>query len=138
MKQIFYQIFYRVYCWNIYVIKEKDFPVFSSFLSVSFLMGLNINSIIIGFLVFVFSDIYIYPDWGYWIVMLLSMTPNYFIFIRDRKYKNIIHDSEAMNKHQKRKRDIAMIIYIIITILVAVFVSISSRNLKIQQGILID
>ncbi len=136
MKKIFYQIFYRVYCWNIYVIKEKDLPVLSSFLSVSALMGINIYSIMGGFSVFIIKDIKLYPDWIFWIVMVLSMMPNYFIFIRDRKYKNIIQDSEAMNKSEKKKRDVAMIIYTIITILIAAFVSISSRNLKIQLGVM--
>lgn len=128
MKQIFYQIFYRVYYWNINIIKEKDLPVLSSFLSVSALMGINIYSIMGIFSIFIIKDVKLYPDWIYLIVMFFSMTPNYFIFIRDRKYKNIIHDSESMNRSEKKKRDINMIIYIVITILFAAFISISSRN----------
>lgn len=137
MRKIFYQIFYRVYCWNIYIIKEKDLPILSSFLSVSALMGINIYSIMGVFSIFIVKDVKLYPDWIYLFVMFLSMTPNYFIFILDRKYKNILIDSEAMNKPEKKKRDVAMIIYIIITILFAAFVSISANKLKIQQGILL-
>lgn len=136
MIQLFYYIFYRVYCWNIYVIKEKDLPVFSSFLTISALMGLNINSFIIGFLVFVLKDIELYPDWGFWIIMLISITPNYFIFIKNKKYKTIISDCKSMKKSEKKKMDILMIIYVMVTILIVVFISISSRNFKIDQGII--
>lgn len=136
MIKLFYHIFYRVYYWNIYVIKEKDLPIFSSFLSVSALLGLNINSFIIGFLVFVVKEIELYPNWGFWIIMLISMAPNYFIFIKNKRYETILRNSESMNRSEKKKWDKAIIIYIVVTILIVVFVSISSRNFKINHGII--
>lgn len=84
MKYLFKHIFYRVHCWNIYVIKEKDFPVLSAYFVVSALIGMNISTIIFVFLVFVFKDPQVYPTWGHWIIMILSITPSYFIFIHKK------------------------------------------------------
>jgi hypothetical protein len=122
MKYIFYHLFYRVYWWNIKVIKEKDFPVLSAYLFVSGLMSINVISLLSILLVFIIKDPQAAPIWNPWIIILITFLPNYFFFIHKKKYKDIIDNSQNLDKVEKRKRDIAILIYILLTFIILILV----------------
>ncbi len=122
MKYIFYHLFYRVYWWNIKVIKEKDFPVLSAYLFVSGLMSINVISLLSILLVFIIKDPQTAPIWNPWIIILITFLPNYFFFIHKKKYKDIIDNSQNLDKVEKRKRDIAILIYILLTFIILILV----------------
>ena len=138
MKSLFNHIFYCAYCWNIHIIKEKDFPVLSAYLFVSVLIGINIISIYTIFAVYLIKNPTIYPDWGYWIIILLSFIPNYFTLIHKNKYKTILDHSQNLNKSEKRKKDIVMTLYIILTFLIGIYVIYASRDFLFQQCVLLE
>lgn len=138
MINIFNHIFYRVHCWNIKVIKEKDFPVLSAYLTISALLGINILSIIFMFLVYVIKNPQLYPTWGNWIIVVFSLVPNYYIFINKKKYKKILDESENLDKTEKRKKDIISIIYVLLTFLIGIYIINASREFLTHQGMLIN
>ena len=122
MKYIFYHLFYRVYWWNIKVIKEKDFPVLSAYLFVSGLMSINVISLLSILLAFIIKNPQEAPIWNPWVIILITFLPNYFFFIHKKKYKDIIDNSQSLNKVEKRKRDIAILMYILLTFIILILV----------------
>jgi hypothetical protein len=137
MQYLFYHLFYRVYWWNIKVIKEKDIPVLFAYALVSGLMGINLMSITACYLVFIIENPRAFPSWQHWIFIAIVCIPNYFIFIYKRKYKNIISDSESLSKEEKRKRDVAILFYIVTTLVFFIFIVNASQDLLFRQGTLI-
>ena len=134
---LFKHLFYRVYCWNINVIKEKDLPILSAYLFVSVLIGINIITLYSIIIIFVIKDSRLYPEWGYYIVMLVTFIPNYFYFIHRKKYKSILMESEIINKSKKRKWDILVIIYLLLSFIVGIYVINESRDLLVQLGLIL-
>lgn len=122
MKYIFYHLFYRVYWWNIKVIKEKDFPVLSAYLFVSGLMSINVISLLSILLVFIIKNPQGAPIWNPWVIIPITFLPNYFFFIHKKKYKDIIDNSQSLGKVEKRKRDIAILMYILLTFIIMILV----------------
>ena len=117
MKMIFNHLFYRTYWWNIKIIREKDFPALSAFIFVSIMMQINLLTIIFGILFFVFNNTKLFPSWGHWCLMVIILTYNYFVFIRDKKYKTILEKSEKIIKPIKKKEDVIIILYLILSFL---------------------
>lgn len=137
MKFIFYHLFYRIYLWNIKVIKEKDFPVFSAYLFVTGMIGINLMSLTYIYLVFIIKDPRALPSWEHWIFIVITVIPTYFIFLHKKKFKKILDDSEKLSKLEKRKRDVAIFVYLLATFLFLIFTVNASQDLLFRQGILI-
>ncbi len=114
MKKLFNHLFYRVYWWNIKIIKERDVPVLSAFVLTAGMMGINLLSIF-GLLVIGFN-VQLFPDGGYIPLLILVSINNYFWFIHGKKYSVIINKSEKLNNVVKRKLDIIVISYLILSL----------------------
>lgn len=132
MKQIFYHLFYRTYWWNIKVIREKDLPVLSAFLFTSGIMGINLMSLVFAVLTFLFKNPRLFPSWGHIALMIIVLITNYFLFVRRKKYVNILSDSQLLTRIEKRKRDIIIIIYLIFTFVLFIFIINATQNLLID------
>ncbi len=128
MGKFFNHLFYRIYWWNMTIVKEKDFPVFSSLLGISIFQILNISTVIFVFLLYVLKDPMAYPKWVHLILMFLILILDYFIYIHKGKYKEIIKESENETKEALRKKDIYSIIYLLLTFGLFVWIIIKSRE----------
>jgi hypothetical protein len=137
MKFIFYHLFYRIYLWNIKVIKEKDFPVLSAYLFVTVMIGLNLMSLTSIYLVFIIKDPLALPSWEHWIFIIITVIPTYFIFLHKKKFKSILNDCENLSRIEKSKRDIVIFVYLLATLLFLIFISNASQDLLFRQGRLI-
>lgn len=128
---MFDHLFYPIYWWNQNVVKERSLPVFSSLLGVSVFKVLNISTLIFSFLLLYTKDIKDYPKWLYVLMMLAVLITNYFIYIHKRRYKEIIEESKNQGKQKLRRKDIILVIYIIVTFLVFFYVVLEGRKLTI-------
>ena len=135
MKKIFNHLFYRTYWWNIKIIKEKELPVLSAFLFTTGIIGINLMTIVFSVLTFAFKNPRLFPDWGYWALMIMALVSNYFLFIKKKKYKIILSHSENLSKLEKRKLDTFVIIYLFLTFFLFVILINESNNLLFQQGV---
>ncbi len=125
-----YQIisFFRIYWWNVQIVKEKELPIFSTLLGIAVLHILNFTTIVFGFITFVIEDVNIYPKWIHIICMLLILIIDYFLFVHKDKYKEIISKNH-IPENQIKKLDYLVIFYILLTFVSLAFIIIKGREL---------
>lgn len=129
MEKFFNHLFYRIYWWNKTIVKEKDFPVFSSLLGISVFHILNISTLIFIILVYIFKDPMVYPKWVHLIIMFVVLVLDYFIYIHKKRYKEIIKSSENETKISLKRKDYFSLIYIIVSFGLFIWIIIKGREL---------
>lgn len=128
---MFDHLFYRFYWWNLNIVKETGLPVFSSFLGVSVFKTININTLVYVFLVFSVKDVQLYPKWLHALVMLAVLVLDYFIYIHNGRYKEIIEESKNQAKQKLRRKDIIIVIYMILTFVLFFWAIFEGRKLSV-------
>lgn len=131
MKDMFDHLFYRFYWWNLNVVKERQLPIFSSFLGVSIFKVLNISTLIFTFLLLCVKGNSVYPKWLHALMMLAMLIVDYFIYIHKGQYKEIIERSKNLEKEKLRKKDIIIIVYMILTFVLLFWVIFEGRKLSV-------
>src|SRR5690625_3233146 len=129
MEKFFNHLFYRIYWWNKTIVKEKDFPVFSSLLGISVFHILNISTLIFIILVYIFKNPMVYPKWIHLIIMFAVLVLDYFIYIHKKRYKEIIKSSENETKISLKRKDYFSLIYIIVSFGLFIWIIIKGREL---------
>lgn len=129
MGKFFNHLFYRIYWWNKVIVKEKDFPVFSSLLGISIFHILNISTLIFIYLVYVLKDPMAYPKWVHLILMFAVLVLDYFIYIHKGRYKEIIKVSEGETKKSLKTKDFISISYILVSFGLLIWIIIKGREL---------
>lgn len=129
MGKFFNHLFYRIYWWNKVIVKEKDFPVFSSLLGISIFHILNISTLIFIYLVYVLKDPMAYPKWVHLILMFAVLVLDYFIYIHKGRYKEIIKVSEGETKKSLKTKDFISISYILVSFGLLIWIIIKGRGL---------
>ena len=121
-------LFYRIYWWNVRIVKEKDLPIFSALLGISILHILNVSAVIFAFYTFVLKDVQLYPKWLHILIMFLILAIDYFLFVHNGRYKTIISKIDVSDK-RFQKLDFAIILYLIFTFAILGFTIIKGREL---------
>ena len=123
-------LFYRIYWWNVRIVKEKDFPVFSALLGIAVFHILNFSAIIFAFYTFVLKDVQLYPKWLHILFMFLILTVDYFLFIHNGHYKKLTSKNDVSDKNFQ-KLDFAILMYLLSTFAILGFVINKGRELLI-------
>ena len=121
-------LFYRIYWWNVRIVKEKEIPLFSALLEISILHVLNFSAVIFAFYTFVLKDVQLYPKWLHILFMFLIFTIDYFLFVHNGRYKPLISKS-AISDKKFQKLDFAIILYLIFTFAILGFTIMKGREL---------
>ena len=109
---MFDYLFYRIYCWNQVVVKEKDLLIFSTLLGISVFKILNLSTLI--FMVLIWRDaISHYQKWMQIVLMCSVLLCDYFLYINGSKYKNIIE--KFSGKGKTVTKDVLLVGYIVLT-----------------------
>ena len=123
-------LFYRIYWWNVRIVKDKDFPLFSALLGISVFHIMNFSAVIFAFYIFILEDVQLYPDWLHILSMFLILTADYFLFIHNGHYKKLISKEYLVDK-KVQKLDWMIILYIFSTFLAVGFVILKGRELSV-------
>ena len=121
-------LFYRIYWWNVRVVKEKDLPLFSALLGISIFHILNFSAVVFAYYIFVLKDVQLYPKWLHILFMLLILTIDYFVFVHNGRYKKLISKNVVSDK-KFQKLDFVIILYLIFTFAILGFTIIEGREL---------
>jgi len=124
MKIFFDFLFYRIYWWNKDILKEKNTVLFNTIIGLSAFFILNITTLLFGFFLYCLRDSSAYPKWLHIVMMILTVVITYTIYVP--KYKVII--AKFSNTKGFAKRDIYLLAYILVTIILFIFISIQFRN----------
>ncbi len=122
-------LFYRIYWWNVHIVKEKDLPLLSALLGTSIFHILNFSAVIFAFYTFVLKDVQLYPKWLHILFMFLILTIDYFLFVHNGRYKKVISKNVVSDK-KFQKLDFVIILYLIFTFAVLVFTMIKGKELQ--------
>lgn len=125
--QLSNHLFYRIYWWNVRIVKEKNFPLFSALLGISIFHILNFSSIIFALYIFVIGDIQLYPKWLHILLMFLILTADYFLFVHNGHYKKLI-SRNIVSDNKLHKFDYLLILYMLITFGSFIFIIIKGRE----------
>ena len=114
--RFFDYLFYRVYWWNCKIVKEKELPLFSTFMGVSVFHGINVSTVYF-FLLYLIDDIQFNNKWIYSLLLCLILLFDYVFYFKSQRYKKIINVYFIdISKSNRLIKDIILIIYIIISI----------------------
>ena len=127
---MFEYLFYRIYWWNKVVVKEKDLLVFSSWLGISVFKILNLTTLIFVILIWkgIISD---YQKWMQVTLMVSVLLYDYFFYIKNSNYKNIIRKFSNTNKIITK--DALLIVYILLTFVLFFAVVITGAKLQNKE-----
>lgn len=118
-----HHLFYRIYWWNIKVIKDNGTPVYMTFLGTIFLFGININSMLFIYGLIVYGNTLTMPDSLYWGLVCSLIVFNLLFYLRNGTYRYITKKYiRKLEKKQIIKRDIAVAMYIILSFAVYILV----------------
>jgi len=111
-----YHLFYRIYWWNIKVIKDSGTPIYMTFLGTIFLFVMNINSLFFTFCLIKYGSTSQLPGFIYWINISVVILTNILIYFRRKKYKYLTTKYiKSLNERQIKSRDLAVIVYFILS-----------------------
>lgn len=128
MKKFVYHLYYRLYWWNSKIVKDGSLAPFSTLLSTSMLKILNLLSILyIVFYCVIDKNIFL-PKWLQTIIMISVLVLDYFIYIFNSKYRDILIESKKLGLKELRRRDFIVIAYVIITFALLIWIIIENFN----------
>jgi glucan phosphoethanolaminetransferase (alkaline phosphatase superfamily) len=127
MVKLYYYFFYRNYWWDIKIIKNNEYPVFASSVGVSMFLLLNfislIELVVITRLIQVSNTINLYVG-----ASISLMVINYSFFTGKQRFKKIVSEFETLERKEKVKLDIVCIVYMLISIVSAIWLLTLHRN----------
>lgn len=112
MVEFYHYMFYKAS--NYY--KDKDFPIYSPVMLMSFVMSLNYAIVYDVVSYFVYND-RSPSKWAYWIPLTIIIVFNYWYFSKDSRWKSVVKWGDKMSRQEKRERNIYYWIYVIMTLL---------------------
>lgn len=116
MKRLFDHLFFRIYWWNIKIVKDSDFPIFSALIGLAFFHSLNITTLI--FVILIMNDWQmLYHKWVHLFLLFLILLIDFFIYVYKGKSNEIIEVEGLKDKRSIIKKDIAILIYMIVSII---------------------
>jgi hypothetical protein len=128
---IYKQLYFRIYDWNLKRWGSKDSPEFNALFGVSFIMVSNIFTIlsIVDFLIIDIPNLFdVVPEH---LIILLSLTVllfNYFWLVYKKKYKRIINYYLNENKKMKIVKILYLWVFVILSIIIPIII------IRIQGG----
>jgi hypothetical protein len=128
MKKFVYHLYYRLYWWNSKIVKDGSLAPFSTLLSTSMLKILNLLSILYIVFYYVIDKNIFLPKWLQTIIMISVLVLDYFIYIFNSKYRDILIESKKLGLKELRMRDFIVIAYIIITFALLIWIIIENFN----------
>ena len=117
-------LYYRLYAWNLKAWGEKDMPHWNALYGVTFMMLLNLSIIaiildILGFNILLEET----PTATILTIGLLTLSINYFLFVRNGKYHQIASKFEDESKKTKNRNALLLWIYVILSFVVPNFLA---------------
>lgn len=123
-------LYYRIYAWNLRVWGESDLPQYNALFGVSFLLFLNMLSILATVEVFVGEHLIQDSNFTKFVlagVIFVVFVVNFLCLVHDRKYMRIVKEFSDESATQRKGRLIALWIYVIGSF-IAFFAVIGVRN----------
>lgn len=123
---LLHHLFYRIYWWNIKVIKDDGTPIYMTFLGTFFLLVMNANSLLFILCLLKYGSTYQLPGFIYWVNISAVIVINILIYFRKEKYKYLTTKYiKSLNDRQIKNRDVAVITYIVLSFMTYVLVLIT-------------
>ena len=116
MVEFYHYLFYKSYLWQVKVMKEIDYPIYSAVIMICFVICLNYITVFDTVNYFVYHDRW--PGkWNYWIPLTIILVFSYWYFTKNSRWKSVVKWGDVMPRIEKRERNIYYWIYIVISIL---------------------
>ncbi|HLW08951.1 MAG TPA: hypothetical protein VKX35_01010 [Fermentimonas sp.] len=120
---LLHHLFYRIYWWNIKIIKDDGTPIYMTFLGTLFLFGMNINSLLFIFYLIKYGTTLSMSGVLYWFIVSLVIILNISFYLKKGEYKYLISNYiDTLSVKQIKKRDVSVIIYIILSFTIYILV----------------
>lgn len=133
MTKFFNHLFYRVYWWNVKVVKESQLPLYSTVLGVSLFFYLNLSTVIFTILLYWVRDFSGFTKTQHILCGGIVLLIVYLTYVRTGRYEKVLKDSKEKPKSETRKLDIAVICYIFITFLLMILIIVKGREFNLSQ-----
>lgn len=133
MKTLFDHLFFRVYWWNYYIVKQGDLSLFSTLIGISIFKVLNISVIIFSIYIYLIKNIHSYPKLVHIIIMIFILIIDYLVYFYKGRYKLILNAAKHIENSELKRRDIIVVGYIILTFFT--FAWIISQGITIHNGL---
>ena len=129
MVEFYHYLFYKSYLWQVKVMKEIDYPIYSAVIMITFILSLNYSMIYEFVSYFIYHNRWTweYP-WVYYFPLGALFVLNYWYFSKNSRWKSVVKWGNEMPRIEKRGRNIYYLIYIVFTILAMVSVAYARMN----------
>jgi hypothetical protein len=132
MKTLLNHLFYRAYWWQETILKETDAILYKTTLITSVFLIFNFFAAIFAFSLYYLKNPVAYPSSAHLIAALAIVFLVYLIYIPSNNYIKIIDECKREDKKIINKRDIMLIIYIVITMATLLYIVIQGREYMVS------
>ena len=126
MVEFYHYLFYKSYLWQVKVMKEIDYPIYSAVIMITFILSLNYS------MIYEFVSYFIYHNRWTWEYPWVYYFPLGALFVlnysKNSRWKSVVKWGNEMPRIEKRGRNIYYWIYIVFTILAMVSVAYARMN----------
>jgi hypothetical protein len=119
-------LYYRIYAWNLRVWGESDLPQFNALFGVSFLIFINLMTLLAGFEVVTDARIFI-DRWLMISIGVLTLLIGYFTLVHDQKLRLIREQFKNETSLERKHGFVSCLIYVVSSF-VAFIAVVSVRN----------
>jgi hypothetical protein len=122
-------LYFRVHWWNTNVVKDTSFLLLTNVFGVSVFAVLNLTSILILLLVYVWNDgFYLYTKNAQIALITLIAIINYFIFAHKTRYADVVKRFSAYDRQTIKRYDHWLLMYIFLTVMLTIFAITEGRS----------
>ena len=118
MVEFYHYLFYKSYLWQVKVMKEIDYPIYSAVIMITFILSLNYSMIYEFVSYFIYHNRWTweYP-WVYYFPLGALFVLNYWYFSKNARWQSVVKWGDKMPRIEKRRKNIYYWVYIVISLL---------------------
>ena len=104
MVEFYHYLFYKSYLWQVKVMKEIDYPIYSAVIMIGFVICLNYITVFDTVNYFVYHDRW--PGkWNYWIPLTIILVFSYWYFTKNSRWKSVVKWGDVMPRIEKKGKE---------------------------------